>query len=125
MTKRELKSERIAKKTEKAKNSADGDAAERRSIPARFAGVMLAVVAVVFLVYSMISLIGIRSKIRDLNADLGELRSEIANQERRNKEMEAIVNQSDDELTEYMERIAHDHGLVYEGEKIFIVESGD
>ena len=121
MTKRDLKRERTSKKPDA---SADGDATESRSIPARFAGVLLIVAAVVFLVYSLISLINIRSKIGDLNADLGELRTSIANQERRNEELKAIVNRSGEELREYREQIAHDHDLAYEGEKIYI-GSGD
>ena len=125
MTKRDLKREKIAKKTEKKNQNTDGDAADRRKFPARIAGILVAVVAVVFLVWSMISLFGLHSKIRELSGEIGELNTAIANQERTNKKKQAIVNQSGDELAEYMEQIAHDHDLVYEGEKVFIVESGD
>lgn len=126
MKKRELKNAKSAKKGEKSARSADGEATGRRRFPSRLAGVLLVVVAVVFLVYSLISLIGIRSKIKELRQDLAEVTTEMANQERRNDEMAKIANRSGDELAEYMEQIAHDTlDLVYEGERIFIVVSGD
>ena len=74
----------------------------------------------------MVSLIGIRSKLRDLRTDLTQLTTDIANQDRKNQEMEKIANQSGEELYAYMEQIAHDRlDLVHEGEKIFIVVAGD
>lgn len=125
MTKRDLKREKSAKKTQKTPSNADGDTTERSRIPARIARILFIVVAVVLLIFSVVKQIGNRSKIREQSEALNDLRASIANQERRNQELEAIVNQSGDELSEYMEQIAHDRDLVYEGEKIYIVESGD
>ena len=126
MSRKESKRESIVNKLKRTPRSTDGDAPARRRFPARLAGVLLAVVAVVFLVYSMVSLIGIRSKLRDLRTDLTQLTTDIANQDRKNQEMEKIANQSGEELYAYMEQIAHDRlDLVHEGEKIFIVVAGD
>ena len=124
MNKKWIKRPQGAKKTEDADRPAD--APGRRRIPARLAGILLAVVGVIFLIYSMVSLIGIRSKIQELRGDLSEITDDIANQERKNEEMLKIASQSGDELNDYMEQIAHDQlDLVREGEKIYIVVAGD
>lgn len=126
MNKRDMRRGSTAEKTRKNDRNTDGDVVARRRFPAHLAGILLAVVAVVFLVYSMVSLIGIRTKLKGLRSDLADLTTEIANQERSNERMQAIANQSGDELNEYMEQLAHDRlDLVHEGEKIYIVVSGD
>ena len=123
----------MSEKTSKrgTKPAADGDIGdssenEGRGLPRRLIFVLVGIVAVIFVVYSVISLIGLQSQINERRGQLEEIKSEIKVQEIKNDEMSKTYNLSDDERSEYIERIARDDlDYVKEGERVFVNVSGD
>lgn len=87
---------------------------------------LVAAVAVVFLVYSLVTLIGIRSQLRERRQELSEIQEKIVVQEIKNDEMNRTYSLSEEERSDYIEQIARDSlDYVKEGERIFVNVSGD
>lgn len=126
MNKREIKREKNAKKPAENDNIGEQDTKRGRRISSRLAFVLVAVVAVVFFIYSLVTLIGIRSQIRERREELGEIQDKIIVQEIKNDEMNRTYTLSDTEMSDYIEQIARDTlDYVKEGERIFVNVSGD
>ena len=124
----------MSEKTKRRKKSAapvdeeilDEERAGGKKISSRLVVVLVAVVAFAFVLYSVISLIGIQAQINERREELNELKSEITVQEIKNEEMSKTYNLSDSERSEYIERIARDElDYVKEGERVFVNVSGD
>ena len=104
----------------------DEERAGGRRISSRLIAVLVAVAAFAFVIYSVISLIGIQAQINERRKELEELKGEITVQEIKNEEMSRIYNLSDAERSDYIERIARDElDYVKEGERVFVNVSGD
>lgn len=87
---------------------------------------MLSLVAVAFLIYSMISIIGIQSQIRDRKAELDELKEKITVQEIKNEEMQKLYDSTGSDFSALAEQIARDDlDYLKEGERVFVNVSGD
>ena len=129
MSKRELKRE-SAEKTEKkppmTDEAAEGERSNGRRLTSRLAFVLVIIVAAVFLVYSLVSLIGIRSQLRERRQELSDIQDQITVQEIKNDEMNKTANLSEDERSDYIEQIARDDlDYVKEGERVFVNVAGD
>lgn len=125
----------MSERTKKRKSTADvpeqrsaaGESeGKRRRFPSRLAVVLIAVAAFAFLIYSVVSLVGIQSQINERRAELNEIKGEISVQEIKNEEMSKTYNLNDKERSEYIEQIARDDlDYVKEGERVFVNVSGD
>lgn len=88
--------------------------------------VLISLVAVAFVIYSVVSIVGLQGQIRERRAELDSIKDEITVQEIKNEEMNKMYNLSGDERSEYIERIARDDlDYVKEGERVFVNVSGD
>ncbi len=102
------------------------DSGERSIFSPRVAIALGAVVALVFIVYSLVSLSGIHSQIRERTEELDAIKDEITVQEIKNDSMSKTYNLTDSERSDYMERIARDElDFVKEGERVFVNVSGE
>lgn len=124
-------SEKIKKKNTKikknniAENEVSADGENRRGL-SRFAFILLTLAAFAFVIYSMVSLIGINAQIREKRAQLDEIREQILVQEIKNEEMSRTYNLSEEERSDYIEQIARDDlDYVKKGERVFVNISGD
>ena len=125
MSKKDQKREKNAK-TPAAEDLGSGEGKRGRRISSRLAFVLVAAVAVVFLVYSLVTLIGIRSQLRERRQELSEIQEKIVVQEIKNDEMNRTYSLSEEERSDYIEQIARDSlDYVKEGERIFVNVSGD
>ena len=87
---------------------------------------MLSLAAVAFLIYSMVSIIGIRSQIRERRAELEELKEQIAVQEIKNEEMQKLYDSTGSDFSALAEQIARDDlDYIKEGERVFVNVQGD
>lgn len=126
MSKRELKREKKAKSPAPAEEPDEGEQGKGRKVSSRLALVLIALAAVAFLVYSLVTLIGIRSQLRDRRQELTEIQDQITVQEIKNDEMNKTYSLSDSERSDYIEQIARDDlDYVREGERVFVNVSGD
>ena len=104
----------------------DKESKGRRRFPSRLAFVLIAVIAFAFMIYSVVSLVGIQSQINERRAELEEIKDQITVQEIKNEEMAKTYNLSDKERSDYIEQIARDDlDYVKEGERVFVNVSGD
>lgn len=90
--------------------------------------VLIALVAVAFLIYSMISIISIRSQIRERKAELDELNEQITVQEIKNADIQKLYDStgSDSDFSALAEQIARDDlDYIKEGERVFVNVAGD
>ena len=111
-------SEKTARK-EKARS-------EGRRFLSRPAFIVLSLAAVAFLIYSMVSIIGIRSQIRERRAELEELKEQIAVQEIKNEEMQKLYDSTGSDFSALAEQIARDDlDYIKEGERVFVNVQGD
>lgn len=86
--------------------------------------ISLAIVA--FLIYSMVSIIGIQAQIRERKAELEELQEQITVQEIKNEEMQKLYDSTGSDFSALAEQIARDDlDYVKEGERVFVNVSGD
>lgn len=105
---------------EKAPEEQKGFFSSRLSI------ILIAIVALAFIVYALITLSGINSQIRERSAELDEIKDQITVQEIKNDSMSKTYNLSDSERSEFMERLARDDlDYVKEGERVFVNVSGE
>ena len=83
-------------------------------------------VALVFAVYSVISLVSLYSQIGQKKSELESINAQIEVQELKNEEMSELYNSSDEEFSGYIERIAReDLDYIKEGERVFVNVAGD
>ena len=109
----------------KAARSGDNKSEDRRGL-SRPVFVIIAVVAVAFLIYSMISIIGIQSQIRERKAELDEIKEHITVQEIKNEEMQKLYDSTGSDFSTLAEQIARDDlDYVKEGERVFVNVSGE
>ena len=118
---------RKAKKDTKAAKSGDKstESAGKRLF-SRPAMIVLALVAVAFMIYAMVSIIDIQSKIRERRRDLEEIKTKISIQEIKNEEMQKLYESTGTDFSALAEQIARDDlDYVKQGERIFVNVSGD
>ena len=97
-----------------------------RGISSRLVVLLIVAAALVFVVYSVVSLVGIQSQINERRAELKGIQDEITVQEIKNDEMSKTYNLSEEERSDYIEQIARDDlDYVKEGERVFVNVSGD
>ena len=78
------------------------------------------------MIYSMISIIGIQSQIRERKAELDELKEKITVQEIKNEEMQKLYDSTGSDFSALAEQIARDDlDYLKEGERVFVNVSGD
>lgn len=90
--------------------------------------VVISLVAVAFLIYSMVSIIGIQSQIRERKAELDELKEQITVQEIKNEDIQRLYNSTgtDSDFSALAEQIARDDlDYIKEGERVFVNVAGD
>ena len=88
--------------------------------------ILISVAAVAFLIYSMVSIIGIQSQIRERKKELDELKEEITVQEIKNEDMQKLYDSTGSDFSALAEQIARDDlDYVKEGERVFVNVSGD
>ena len=126
MNKKDLKRGRNAKKPAKTEQIGEAEGKGSRKISSRLAFVLIAVVAVAFLIYSLVSLANINSQRNELRQELNALTEDIRNEDLKIEEMRKTYNQSEEELSKYIEQKARDVlDYVKEGERIFEIVAGD
>lgn len=109
----------------KAAKSGDERSEEKKGI-SRPVFVLIALAAVAFLIYSMISIIGIQSQIRERKAELDEIQEQITVQEIKNEEMRKLYDSTGSDFSALAEQIARDDlDYVKEGERVFVNVSGE
>ena len=123
-------SRRNTKKPRTADDKPRGRDVEAQSEGRRFlsrpAFVLIALVAVAFLIYSLISIIGIRSQIRERKAELDKLKDQITVQEIKNEDIEKLYNSTGSDFSALAEQIARDDlDYIKEGERVFVNVAGD
>ena len=119
---------RKAKKETKAAKPEDKNAesAGKKKLFSRPAMIVLALVAVAFMIYAMVSIIDIQSKIRERKHDLDDIKEKISIQEIKNEEMQKLYDSTGKDFSTLAEQIARDElDYVKEGERIFVNVSGD
>lgn len=92
----------------------------------RPAYILIAIAAVAFLIYSMVSIIGIKSQIRERKAELDELKEQITVQEIKNEDIQQLYNSTGSDFSTLAEQIARDDlGYIKDGERVFVNVAGD
>lgn len=82
------------------------------------AGFLTKIVVLVLLIYMAISLLDLRGKIQDVQAQRDDLARQVSDQRLANKKLEDAIANSDD--PEMLEQVARDRGYVEENETLFI-----
>lgn len=118
---------RKAKKETKAAKPEDNNSKSAgKKIFSRPVIIVLALVAVAFLIYSMITIINIQTRIRERKQELSGIQSKITIQEIKNDEMQKLYDSTGKDFSALAEQIARDDlDYVKEGERIFVNVSGD
>lgn len=99
---------------------------EKGFFSTRLVVIIGAIVVLVFIVYSLISLSGIHSQISERTQELNAIKEEITVQEIKNDAMSKTANLTDSERSSYMEQIARDElDFVKEGERVFVNVAGE
>nr|WP_316621158.1 septum formation initiator family protein [uncultured Ruminococcus sp.] len=112
----------------KASRSTEKAQDEGRRFLSRSVLVLIALVAVAFLIYSMISIISIRSQIRERKAELDDLNEQITVQEIKNADIQKLYDSTgtDSDFSTLAEQIARDDlDYIKEGERVFVNVAGD
>ena len=88
--------------------------------------VLVALASFALILYAVISLASINSQIRERRQELDEIKNEITVQEIKNEEMSRTYQLTEEQRSDYMERIARDDlDYVKEGERVFVNVAGD
>lgn len=88
--------------------------------------IVLSLAAVAFLIYSLVSIIGIQSQIRERKAELDEFKEKITVQEIKNDEMQKLYDSTGSDFSALAEQIARDDlDYIKEGERVFVNVTGD
>ena len=82
------------------------------------AGFLTKIVVMVLLMYMAISLLDLRGKIQDVQAQRDDLARQVTDQRLENQKLEDAIANSDD--PEMLEQVARDRGYVEENEVLFI-----
>ena len=99
---------------------------EGRRMISRPVFIVIAIAAVAFLVYSMVSIIGIQSQIRERKAELDDLKEQITVQEIKNEEIQKLYDSTGSDFSALAEQIARDDlDYIKEGERVFVNVAGD
>ena len=78
------------------------------------------------MIYSMISIIGIQSQIRERKAELDEINEQITVQEIKNEDIQKLYNSTGSDFSALAEQIARDDlDYIKEGERVFVNVAGD
>ncbi|MBQ9471845.1 MAG: septum formation initiator family protein [Ruminococcus sp.] len=78
------------------------------------------------MIYSLVSIIGIQSQIRERKAELNELKEKITVQEIKNDEMQKLYDSTGSDFSALAEQIARDDlDYIKEGERVFVNVTGD
>ncbi|MBQ6498737.1 MAG: septum formation initiator family protein [Ruminococcus sp.] len=78
------------------------------------------------MIYSLVSIIGIQSQIRERKAELDELKEKITVQEIKNDEMQKLYDSTGSDFSALAEQIARDDlDYIKEGERVFVNVTGD
>ena len=120
--------EKEKKREEENTRAVSGDSSENEGggLPRRLIIALAGIIGVIFVIYSVVSLVGLQSQINERRRQLEEIQGEIKVQEIKNDEMSKTYNLSDDERSDYIERIARDDlDYIKEGERVFVNVSGD
>ncbi len=113
-------------KKQTAKEEKRADKSEGRGFLSRPAFVLLSLAVVAFLIYSMISIIGIQAQIRERRAELDELQEQITVQEIKNDEMQKLYDSTGSDFSALVEQIARDDlDYIREGERVFVNVTGE
>lgn len=121
------------RKTKKPQTAADTATIKETQAPSegrrglsRPVFVLIALAAVAFLIYAMISIIGIKSQIRERRAELDELKEQIKVQEIKNEDIQKLYDSTGSDFSALAEQIARDDlDYIKEGERVFVNVSGD
>jgi len=88
--------------------------------------IIIGAVLVLFIIYSVVTLISQQVNIGKKTAELNDIKSQIIIEEVKNEEINDILDSSDSENTAYIEKSAReDLDYAYNDERIFINISGD
>lgn len=88
--------------------------------------VLIAVAVVAFMVYAMVSIIGIQAQIRERRAELDGLKEQIKVQEIKNEDIQKLYDSTGSDFSALAEQIARDDlDYIKEGERVFVNVSGD
>ena len=124
MSKKHTKKPNTAAK--KAHDSKDAEENEGRRMISRPVFIVIAIAAVAFLIYSMVSIIGIQSQIRERKAELDDLKDQITVQEIKNEEVQKLYDSTGSDFSALAEQIARDDlDYIKEGERVFVNVAGD
>lgn len=126
MNKRRTQKPQTAAK--KASGSTNGSQDEGKSRISRPVFVVIALVAVAFLIYSMVSIISIKAQIRERKAELDDLNEQITVQEIKNADIQKLYDSTgtDSDFSTLAEQIARDDlDYIKEGERVFVNVAGD
>ena len=122
MSKKNTKKPRAAAEAER-RDEAQG---EGRRFLSRPVLIVIALVAVAFLIYSMVSIIGIQAQIRERKAELDDLKEQITVQEIKNEDIQQLYNSTGSDFSALAEQIARDDlDYIKEGERVFVNVAGD
>ena len=123
MSKKHDKKPRTAAKT--ASENGTEQSEGRRGL-SRPVFVLIALAAAAFLIYSMISIIGIRSQLRERKAELDDLKEQITVQEIKNDEIQKLYDSTGSDFSALAEQIARDDlDYIKEGERVFVNVAGE
>lgn len=126
MNKRSTKKPHTA--AEKSSDSTGEKPEEGKKRLSRPVFVLIALVAVAFFIYSMVSIISIKSQIRERKAELDELNEQITVQEIKNADIQKLYDSTgtDSDFSTLAEQIARDDlDYIKEGERVFVNVAGD
>lgn len=90
--------------------------------------IVIALVVVAFMIYSVISIIGIQSQIRERKVELDELKEQITVQEIKNEDIQKLYDSTGtaSDFSALAEQIARDDlDYIKEGERVFVNVAGD
>ena len=119
-------SRRSLKKAEVKAAAPEKEREEGRSLISRPVFVLLSLAAVAFLIYSMVSIIGIQAQIRERRAELDQLEEQITVQEIKNDEMQKLYDSTGSDFSALVEQIARDDlDYIREGERVFVNVTGE
>jgi len=91
---------------------------ERASMTFKRAGFLTKFVVLALLIYMAITVLDLRGKIRDVEAQRADLAQQVTDQRLENQRLEDAIANSDD--PEMLEQVARDRGYVERDETLFI-----
>lgn len=78
------------------------------------------------MIYSMVSIIGIQSQIRERRKELDKIKEQITVQEIKNEEMRKLYDSTGSDFSALAEQLARDDlDYIKEGERVFVNVSGE